>query len=305
MSDRWVAPPRWTEDELRASCELEAASFRAVRNREGPVAFREAFDDALLEVTAALSKTRNLRDLPGGAVFVSEPDRLEAFRYFCGPPISEEDLWTMVGGSKFKRVPASLSADVAEALAASLDPVRFPWIALDRDPTQQEYDRAEFATAILMAARKVSTDRRGTASKRQEAEVGARLLAANYELEPARTEILMLDQLTRGRFSKERKIHGKKCDVPVRLRDGRLLAIECKVSNGPKNGWKRLNTEVGGKAGIWASRLGNAQVVTAAVLTGIFDLSALRKAQADGIAIFWERDLKPLDDFLAAADVIA
>ncbi|MHB8796460.1 MAG: XamI family restriction endonuclease [Candidatus Nanopelagicales bacterium] len=301
MAPTWVEAPRWTEDELTSSCEAEAVSFRAVRNQEGPVAFREAFEVALPEVQSALARTRNLQDLPGGAVFVSEPDRLEAFRYFCGPPISEEDLWTMVG-AKFRNVPASHAAEVAEALVAALDPVRFPWIALDRDPTPQEHDRAEFATAVLMAARKVSTDRRGTASKRQEAEVAARLLAAGYELDPARTEMHMLDQLERGRFSRERKIHGKKCDVPVRLKDGRLLAIECKVSNGPKNGWKRLNTEVGGKAGIWGSRLGSAQVVTVAVLTGIFDLSALLKAQADGVVLFWERDLKPLDDFLAHVD---
>jgi hypothetical protein len=92
---------------------------------------------------------------------------------------------------------------------------------------------------------------------------------------------------------------GAKCDVPVRLHDGRLLAIECKISNGPKNSWKRLNREVGGKAERWRGHFGG-QVVTAAVLAGMYDLSCLLAAQADGVHVFWEQDLEPLKDFVAS-----
>lgn len=109
----------------------------------------------------------------------------------------------------------------------------------------------------------------------------------------------MLDALARGGFSRERKVAGAKCDVPVRLHDGRLLAIECKISNGPKNSWKRLNREVGGKAERWRGHFGG-QVLTAAVIAGMFDLSCLRAAQADGVHVFWEHDLEPLKDFVVS-----
>ena len=86
-----------------------------------------------------------------------------------------------------------------------------------------------------------------------------------------------------------------------RLRDGRLLALECKVSNGPKNSWKRLNREVGGKAERWRAAFGG-QLVTGAVLAGVFDLSCLVAAQGDeGVAIYWEHDLTRLITFLSAA----
>ena len=77
-----------------------------------------------------------------------------------------------------------------------------------------------------------------------------------------------------------------------------MLAIECKVSIGPKNGWKRMNRETGGKAATWRSQFGT-QVVTAAVIDGVFDLGCLLQAQnKQGVTIFWEHDLGALSRFL-------
>jgi hypothetical protein len=85
------------------------------------------------------------------------------------------------------------------------------------------------------------------------------------------------------------------------LRDGRLLALECKVSNGPKNSWKRVNREVGGKAETWRSQFGM-QVVTSVVLAGVYHLSCLVAAQdQQKVALFWEHDLTPLAEFLERA----
>ena len=71
------------------------------------------------------------------------------------------------------------------------------------------------------------------------------------------------------------------------------------MANGPKNGWKRLNRETGGKAETWRTAFG-VQVVTAVVIAGVLDLSALMQAQATGVVIFWEHDLEPLAQFVAA-----
>lgn len=83
------------------------------------------------------------------------------------------------------------------------------------------------------------------------------------------------------------------------MRDGRLLALECKVSNSSINSVKRLNRETGDKARNWRSAFGR-QVITGAVLAGVYKLGNLISAQDDpGIVIFWEHDLAPLRDFVS------
>lgn len=73
-----------------------------------------------------------------------------------------------------------------------------------------------------------------------------------------------------------------------------------KVSNGPKNSWKRLNREVGGKAEQWRAHSGGAQVVTGAVLAGVYDLASLTSAQDAGVVVLWQHGLRPLREFLDA-----
>jgi hypothetical protein len=119
-------------------------------------------------------------------------------------------------------------------------------------------------------------------------------------MDKARTAIVALDDLSRGHFSRERKVGGAKCDVPIRLLDGRLLTLECKVSNGPKNSWKRLQREVGGKADTWKQAYGS-QVITGAVVAGVFDLKCLSDAQSrQNVALFWQHDLEPLLEFVGS-----
>ena len=148
----------------------------------------------------------------------------------------------------------------------------------------------------------VATGRRGSASVEQEATVGAVLKAAGFVFDEARTTIEYPDNLERGHYSKERNVGGAKCDVPVRLYDGRLLALECKVSNGPKNGWKRVQREVGGKARVWSAKYGE-QVRTAVVLAGVFDLKCLTDTQKAGVTFFWQHDLAPLHEFVVSTGV--
>lgn len=124
---------------------------------------------------------------------------------------------------------------------------------------------------------------------------------AGYTRDPGRTPVVFTDDMARGSWSRERVVAGAKCDVPVRLPCGRLLALECEISNGPKNSWKRLNREVGGKADRWRGHFGTGQVLTGAVLAGVFDLACLVAAQDAGATVFWEHDLAPLRDFVRVA----
>lgn len=289
----------WSETELKQARDHAEHLFKAKRNEEGPEAFKDVCSEIEPKVRAALDATDNLRALTGDPL-KADPLLFQTLRYFCGPPISEEDLWTLVGGPKFKKMREEWADDTAEVIAPVIDPVRFPWVLEERNPTQHELETAVTATTVILANREVATGRRGTASAEQEAAVGAVLGASGFTFDVVRTAIEYPDNLERGHYSKERKVGDAKCDVPVRLHDGRLLALECKVSNGPKNGWKRVAREVCGKAEAWKTKYGT-QVVTAVVLAGVFDLKCLKDAQDQGVMLFWQHDLAPLHDFVVSA----
>lgn len=289
-------PTRWSDDELRKDRDLAEARFVLERQGEGPTAFYAAWDVVRPQIEHAMLMTDNLRDIRAQAL-LAERGLWQTLRYFCAPPVSEEDLWTLVG-KKFKNVPSSHAEQTAQAFASVLDARRAPWVAQDRAPTAEEAELAVFSTSVLLTHESFKTGRRGTSSRAQEEEVSEALKAAGLDFDSTRSPINDLDGLSRGTFSRERKVAGAKCDLPIRLKDGRLLALECKVSNGPKNSWKRLQREVGGKADTWRREFGS-RVVTGALLAGVFDLTCVRRSQEEqGVAIFWQHDLAPLLGFV-------
>lgn len=143
------------------------------------------------------------------------------------------------------------------------------------------------------------TLKRNGSSKQQEDLVAESLLASGFE-QASRRDIDQLETLPRGSFARQSKVSANNCDRPVRLRDGRLLAIECKVSNRAINSRKRLNKEVGANRAHW-DRVFGEQVITAAVIAGVYSLSNLVLAQDQGIWIIWAHDLRPLTEFLQFA----
>lgn len=296
-----ATPPWWTSDQLRRARDEREEAFRTAWREVNQEEWVETCEVLLPQVEMMLQVTENLRRINADH-FRDNPTAWQLLRYVCAPVLSEENFWTLVGSPKSKAVRQEYAAAVAEVISRVVDPVRFPWVAAARDPSEQERYGAVLATVVLLAAQRVGTSTRGLRSQQQEAAVGAVLAAAGYDFVDSRTRIGLLDDLPRGSFSRETRVAGAKCDVPVRLLDGRLLAIECKVSSGPKNGWKRLNRETGGKAEGWRTHFGTGQVITAVVLDGVFDLGCLLQAQNDqGVVIFWENDLRPLSEFLQAA----
>lgn len=289
-------PPVWTDGELRTARDRAEGLFTRQRREEGPLAFERIYTDLRPRVEQVFEASDDLRNLTG-TVFTDDPDAWQAARYICGPPISQEDLWTLVGGAKFRRVPPALAEETAEALRLVIDPVRFHWVAAGRAPSEHEREAGILATTVLWAAQQLGTQRRGDASKRQETLTAQTLADAGMTFDPARGPIRFIDDLAAGTFTRERRVAGAKCDVPSRLHDKRFFAIECKVSNGPKNGWKRVNREVGGKAEGWRGEFGS-NTLTGVVLAGVFDMACLRTVQDRGVSIFWEHDLTPLGDFV-------
>jgi hypothetical protein len=291
-------PPRWTLEQLEADRELALAAFVAERGREGTEAYRAAFLANRPVVQRLFELTADLREF-GGQLFQSEPNLLAAARYLGGPPVSKDDLDTLVGAKLGRRLDAVLAQRVADVVRSAWDPVRFPWLVASRRPARHEREAAINWTAGIWAVEKLRTLRRTESSRRQEAAVAAALREAAYQQAPRIRLIRTLDEIARGTFCPEAIVAGSKCDVPVRMRDGRLLALECKVSNSSINSVKRLNRETGDKARNWRSAFGR-QVITGAVLAGVYKLGNLISAQDDpGIVIFWEHDLAPLRDFVS------
>lgn len=290
------APPRWTEAEIVRDCRLALEAFVERRLLEEGRPYRAAFVERLRLLERLFSETGDLRELEAVAGMRMY---LNALRYLAGPPLSSDDLDTLARARRFARVPAPVRATAI--IAHLLDPLRFAWIGEDRAPTSIERHRALRWTAGLWAVETVRTGRRGEESRDQENVVAAVIEADGFVRQRIGRRVNRLDQVEMGCYTREVNLGGLKCDVSVRLHDGRLLALECKVSNSELNSVKRLIREAGGKAGQW-QRLFGIQVVTAAVLRGVFRPLNVVSAQEDyGIAILWEHNLKPLRRFLRAA----
>ncbi|GBD47071.1 XamI family restriction endonuclease [Methylopila sp. Yamaguchi] len=289
-------PLRWSDEELKTDRDLAELRFIAERQNEGPAAYHGTWDIVEPQIRAALSATEDLTKIEGQDL-LSRKGLWQILRYMCAPRISEEDLWTLVG-KKFKNVPKNYAEKSAQVISDLVDLKRFPWVLAGRIPSTEERDAAVMATATLLAHERLGTSRRGGASKKQEDAVSEALVLAELTIDASRRPLAALDGLARAHFSRERKVGSAKCDIPIRLKDGRLLALECKVSNGPKNSWKRLQREVGGKAETWRNAYGS-QVVTGALLAGVYDLKCLSDAQNNqNVALFWQHDLKPLIQFV-------
>ena len=328
-------PRLWTPEELVGQREQAIEGFVQWWREEGNVAYRRHFELALEAVGALFRRSDDLRSF--GARHLAEGDRAarDVARYLAGPPLSEDDLEVLAGPGEEEGDPdlpeygASLldwllppgeeagwaapaaparprSSDrsLAAVIAGVLDPLRFPWLAHEprpRRPTKLEREVALRWTAGLVAAQKAATERRTAASRRQEQAVEDILAAPplRFSKIAPRTIATVRDFLAPGEFCRQSSVGGTRADFSIGLRD-RLLVIECKVSNSEVNSYKRLNHEVGNKAASWTRTFGQG-VIPAAVLDGVFKLENLLSAQRAGIAIYWERDLRPFAEFIQAA----
>ena len=238
------------------------------------------------------------------AELVTGKNQRKAFRYLTAPPISEDDLVTV---AEVTLSPSRLMTDpvaakrVRDSVIAILDHHRFPWIKQKRTPTKSERDSAIMASAALAAAREVETSRRNTSKKSQEDAV--KLLLASLKMkEVKQREIKMLTAAPDpGEYCGESRLAGTRADVVARLRDGRVMAIECKVSNSSVNSYKRVVHDTGGKAATWYRTLGDAGVIPCAVLSGVFNPTNLLEVQNKmNVFLFWEHRLKDLKRFVTS-----
>lgn len=300
----FLDPRKWTADEFEEARLLAIGDFIAGRNAEGGASYETMFAEATAEVERLLDVTSDLLTLGDGAALVTDATLVAPLRHTAGPPISEDHLKVMADvPKKPKKYTAEQAERIATLLSAARDRGRFPWLeATPPTPPDAIQRRAAIASsAALWASQRMATKRRTESSKAQEKVVRAFLTAQGFTEVAARRAINAIDDLERGEFCAESPVVGTKADVVVRLRNGRLLLIECKVSGSAINSYKRLIHDIGDKESAWSRAFGD-QIYTMGVLSGVFKLANLVDAQnTKRIYIIWERDLAPLAAFLAAA----
>lgn len=300
-STRLSFPKKWSESELRTDVDRSLADFVQSRTKEGNSEYQAEFRSAEAMVRELFKSTNNLLK-PAAASFQRSADLVSAARFLGGPPVSADDLITLSGGA---RIGSNMSADLASKIESILkqawDPFRFPWLTKRRSPTQSEIETAILWTSGVWAIEKMRTKRRLTGSRTQERAVDSILLKAQLQKVPTHTSaVTTIDAIERGTFvASEISVAGTKADRLARLPDGRLLTIECKVSNTAINSYKRLNNETVAKYEKWRRAFGE-QVVTVAVLSGVFKLQNVLSAQEHGIFVIWQHNFEPLRDFVSS-----
>ena len=225
----------------------------------------------------------------------------DALRYLAGPPISADDLKVLADASLAPGVIAAnpdQAQRILDTILIAVDPLRFPWIAEDREPTAEERTVAIVASAALITAQRVSTDRRNLGKEAQESAVKAFLTDMGFKNAGTRVINTLADAPEKGEFCGEALVGSRKADIPVRLFDGRLMPIECKVSNSATNSVKRINNDAAVKAGIWHREFGTNQIVPVAMLSGVFKVRNLKQAQTGGLTLFWAHDLARMQEFV-------
>lgn len=309
-----VRPPRWKPEDFQRDLDSAVELFRARRLTEPVDQYRKEFDEAVERVEHVLRNTDNLTaTLPGAPNapevalgLLADRELRAVLRYLAGPPISEDDLKTLAEAPSL--APSRLSGDEAmvqrimAVLHESIDTNRFPWVPAPEQepPDDRDLYAAVVASASLLATQRVQTTRRNTDKERQEGRVQRYLTLIGLKQVDPRPIPTIREAPEPGEFCGECQVARRKADIVVALHDGRVMPIECKVSNSALNSVKRLNNDAAAKAAQWLDALGKDQVVPCALLSGVFNKHNLEDAQNTGLTIFWAHNLKPLGTFIRA-----
>jgi hypothetical protein len=133
--------PKWTPEMIAMDSVLSRAEFRRRRFGEPMDKYLQAFDSLEL---ANKNLIRNLPELfkkPVDPEYISkllaDENMKIALRYLGAPPVSEDDLKTLVGGTlawTLVRDNQEMATSICEVIVQILDPKRFPWVAQGRLP---------------------------------------------------------------------------------------------------------------------------------------------------------------------------
>lgn len=297
-------PPVWAEPRLETDRQTAIELFRTERIQEPLDQYLEFYQAARDAAENLLEYTVDLQDILTLAPEVMVDEELvDIARYLASPPLSVDDLKTVSGVSLAAgliRKDPERGRLLMSTILLGLDRERFPWYAENRAATPDERSTAVVATASMLAMRRMETFRRTEGKKVQEAALREYLTEVCGYTEVATRNISNLSQAPNpGEFCGECLVGSRLADVPVRLWDGRLMPVECKVSNSATNSVKRINNDAAAKAVTWRQEFGSANCVPAAVMSGCFSMTTLTSSQTAGLTLFWAHDLAGMRDFIS------
>jgi hypothetical protein len=91
-------------------------------------------------------------------------------------------------------------------------------------------------------------------------------------------------------FYGECVVYGRKVDLFIALATGRMIAMEAKDSSSGLNSTKRLLNDTAAKAKHYNAEAGK-NVISVALLSGVFKTSDLIAAQKSGLYLVWAHDI--------------
>ncbi|MFD8479002.1 XamI family restriction endonuclease [Kitasatospora sp. NPDC059673] len=299
-------PPTWGPSELEHERQASIEIFRYERTGEPLEQYLSQFEVSKAAIDTILEMTVDLETIEESAADVlGDADLKDVARYLASPPISDDDLRiladTTTAPSKVRKDPEA-AKQLMQIILLGLDRERFPWIGEGRQASEAERNTASVSTAAMHAFRWMETWRRNNGKNTQESAVKSFLSDECGFTEVPTRPIPNINLAPKpGEFCGETLVGSRKADIAVRLLDGRLMPIECKVSNSGTNSYKRINNDAAVKATGWTSEFGSVNVVPAAMLSGVFSLKNLEYAQDKGLYLFWAHEMSPLKAFLEQA----
>ena len=301
---------KWTIEEITADAVKARDLFRTRRLGESKEQYLQAFrvlETANTDITPRLAEVFSDPVNPELiASLLKDDDLLTALRYLCAPPISKDDLETLIG-NKLAWTQVSQSPERAKAIrdviVAVLDPKRFPWIIEQRAPTGMEIEKAILASTVAASSQRMQTIRRGDERTTLQDAVARILLDVGFTKAKTSRAIknLRADAQAPNEFMTEVLVGEHNADLVVGLHDYRVLAIECKGSNSEINSRKRINKEVAQDARDWVERFGSDNFVPAAAIQGVFSPRYIFQAQETPVVFFWAHRLEDLHQLLLAS----
>ncbi len=306
-------PANWSPAEIEFECARARADFRLRRLDAPKIDYENEFDAIKGAVEFVIAKLPELtRTAPSPellAAICANPAKFTALRYLLAPPISEDDLDTLLDTKVSPtaiRKSATLAADLSALIKTGLDTKRFPWLKSDAKPAASAVKAANLATTVAAAIQRVQTRRRGDEREHLEGAVQNLLLIdLKFIQAPAPKGSITLGNFRQaapkaGEFMRGATLGADNGDFVIGLPNNIILAIECKSSNSEINSRKRLNKEVVKNANGWTGNFGKL-VIAGAALRGVFKPQYVITAQETPVAIFWGHRLSDLAVFIRAA----
>lgn len=232
-----------------------------------------------------------------------------ALRYMAGPPVSSDDLGVLVtrnvkGINKtLVRKSGTLPQEVLQLICKLADPIRLPWIGRNRMPTQRELRDAVAATAVIHATQSLQTERRGFGKTVEQLLVSCLIeMGFKRQTAPAKGRVTApTHHPVYPCFYGECTVYGRKVDLLIPLKSGRIIALEAKDSSSALNSVKRLNNDTAAKARHYAVE-GGKNIVSVALLSGVFKLENLQHAQKSGLFLVWSHDMVGFIDWIRSQE---